>query len=68
MAKVAPFYYLQQLVYHTNDQCSQAQAFLPRLQRAGTGRKVACLCCRHLNKAKQRGGAQIRPVATASGD
>ncbi|MBC3784438.1 hypothetical protein [Spirosoma utsteinense] len=50
--QVAPFYCLQQLVYHTNSQCPQAKSILHTQHRVGMGGKVACLSCRHLNRRK----------------
>lgn len=56
MAQVAPFYCLQELVYHTNDQCPIANLILVANQRAGTGGKVPCLCCHQLNKTYHKKG------------
>lgn len=50
MSQVAPFYCLQQLTYHTHDDCPQAQSIPLAYKREGTGGKVACLCCRRLSK------------------
>jgi hypothetical protein len=52
MAQVLPFYCLQELVYHTNDKCPQAQRIPSLEQRVGRGGKTDCLCCRHLNKVQ----------------
>ena len=50
MAQVLPFYCLQQLVHHANDDCPQAQSILPADRRVGRGGKTECLGCRNLNK------------------
>ena len=52
MAQVLPFYCLQQLVYHSNDDCPQAQSIRSADQRVGRGGKTGCLCCRNLNKSQ----------------
>lgn len=54
MTQVAPFHCLQQLVYHSNDHCPQAQTIALADQRAGRGGKTECLCCRHLNKSQYK--------------
>ena len=50
MSQVAPFYCIRQLVYHTHNDCPQAQLISLVNQRGGTSGKVACLCCRRLSK------------------
>jgi hypothetical protein len=59
MAQVLPFYCLQQLVYHTNDSCPQAQSIPSIEQRIGRGGKTDCLCCRHLNKIGLKKGRRL---------
>ena len=50
MSQIAPFYCLQQLVYHTDDDCPQAQRIPLVDLRVGMGGKADCLCCCHLAK------------------
>ena len=56
MSLVSPFYSLQQLIYHSHSECPQAQSITLTSQRAGTGGKVACLCCRRLTKLSAKKG------------
>jgi len=56
MAQVAAFHCLQELVYHTNDQCPQVSSVVGANQRDGTGGKVECLCCHQLNKTYDKKG------------
>jgi hypothetical protein len=62
-SQVTPFYCLQQLVYHTNTQCPQAKTILPAQHQSGTGGKVGCLGCRHLNRKSPRKSRRIQRLS-----
>ena len=69
MAQISPFYTLQQLVYHTNDNCPQGLRIPALDQKLGRGGKVDCLCCRYLNKMqtkKTAGSRMLRRLVFAT--